>query len=88
MSSDNESTFTKKFLSASEVKPCPFCGGTIMLQLDKMAINLGEGDAEEDPSLDNIPEEEWFVFCGECGAMGPLGDTPAEAREKWNTRKK
>jgi Lar family restriction alleviation protein len=54
--------------------PCPFCGGTDLLQTDKMV------------NEDTAGPEEWFVVCGNCSAMGPLASSSAKAQAAWNRR--
>lgn len=52
------------------IQPCPFCGF-------------------DDPYYDEmITEDESFFYltCLECGAEGPIANSPAEAGEKWNGR--
>ena len=66
-----------------EVTACPFCGATRLLQTDKMANEYSDGAAAPD---DDMPEEEWFVVCGDCGAMGPMSPSAEEARIAWNRR--
>ena len=65
------------------LKMCPFCGSTKHLQTD-MVIQ----DPYSPPSLDlnELPAEEWFVVCGDCGAMGPISTSADEAHAAWNSR--
>ena len=52
-----------------EMKPCPFCGSSELLQTDQMVVEQTEP-----------PEpEEWFVVCGACSAMGPLSPSIGES---------
>lgn len=67
---------------------CPFCGATDMLQTDKMAQEYDETSTEL--SLDAEPDaelgDEWFVVCGDCGAMGPMSPSCEQAQAAWNRR--
>ena len=68
--------------------PCPFCGATSLLQIDKMAHEYSEAAAQAmaRDDLGDSPEEEWFVVCGDCGAMGPMLPSAEEAQTAWNRR--
>jgi len=71
-----------------ELKSCPFCGTSDLLQTDKM-VNEQLDEAQETLALagaDPTEPEEWFVVCGVCSAMGPLSPSPAEAHTVWNKR--
>lgn len=52
------------------MSPCPFCGGTD-INPDMIII-------------DDLTTH--FYFCMDCYADGPLGESEAEAAEKWNGR--
>ena len=63
--------------------PCPFCGQTDLLQTDQMVLEYDETTV----SLpDGEPAEEWFVVCGNCGAMGPMSPSAEQAHIAWNRR--
>lgn len=52
------------------LEPCPFCKGEAELR-----------------SIGNNPKyANHFAECKKCFAIGPAGDSPAEAAEKWNRR--
>lgn len=54
----------------SELKPCPFCGGT---QTRPEQVEAAAGALFE-------------VLCGNCGACGPLKETLGQGIDAWNTR--
>lgn len=64
----------------SELKPCPFCGGT----------NLFLGSEKEIEQLDGGREEYFAVVCdftkGGCGACSGYRKGKEEAIEAWNKR--
>ena len=62
---------------------CPFCGATDLLQTDQM-VQETEGPLACDPN--ELPEDEWFVVCGDCGAMGPMSPSAEKAQAAWNRR--
>ena len=68
--------------------PCPFCGATELLQTDRMVQEYSEAAAESlaHDGLDGEPEDEWFVVCGDCGAMGPTKPSAEAAQAAWNRR--
>ena len=72
----------------SALKPCPFCGGTELLQTDKMVNEVPDMEAGDNneamPPM--IEAEEWFVVCGMCSAMGPLSPSACAAQAAWNRR--
>jgi Lar family restriction alleviation protein len=55
-----------------EIKPCPFCGGTVHTVSTSTAI---------------AGNTLYGVLCV-CGAEGPTGDTPDEAAKNWNIRER
>ena len=68
--------------------PCPFCGAADLLQTDKMVQEIDEEAAEAlayDEHDDKL-EDEWFVVCGDCGAMGPMSPSAGQAQAAWNRR--
>ena len=65
------------------LKSCPFCGSSDLLQTDQM-LRETEGPLACDP--DEISEDEWFVVCGDCGAMGPMSPSAEMAQAAWNQR--
>lgn len=70
----------------AKFKPCPFCGGTHYLQIDKVVVDEpDETDEVEREIMDGAPEA-WFVVCGACGAMGPMKESTEEATAGWNMR--
>ena len=74
--------------NTNALEPCPFCGGTELLQTDKMEQDYGDVAAEamgrDGPGAD--PEDEWFVVCGGCGALGPMSPSAEQAHAAWNRR--
>ena len=75
-------------LKSIDLKACPFCGGTDLLQTDKMVVEQTE-EAKETLALtgaEPTEPEEWFVVCGMCGAMGPMSPSPRDAHAAWNKR--
>lgn len=58
-----------------ELKPCPFCpdGGRPEMLHSFFSRCDSSGTA-------------FHGHCAECGASGPIRDTPEEAAEAWNTR--
>ncbi len=64
-------------------KACPFCGSTDLLQTDRI------GQESEGPlacEANEQSEDEWFVVCGDCGAMGPMCPSAEKAQAAWNHR--
>ena len=70
-------------MANDELKACPFCGSSDLLQTDQMLREM-EGPLACDP--DEISEDEWFVVCGDCGAMGPTSPSAGQAQAAWNRR--
>lgn len=69
---------------ASELKPCPFCGGDA-----KTYDYECEEDIYDPDTLGFVDTEyftRWGCGCETCGAMIPEKHTEAEAIEAWNTR--
>lgn len=54
----------------TELKPCPFCGGTNVV-VDEFWERY---------------DEPYFIACNECGASGPYTHKKEEAIELWNRR--
>jgi len=59
---------------AARIRPCPFCGNA-------------------DPSIDEVDRDIWAIVCEACGCTGPIdqfydcpGQTPEQARARWNRR--
>ena len=71
-----------------ELKPCPFCGSTELLQTDKMVTEqIESAENRQDPAgAETTGLPEWFVVCGMCSAMGPLSSSAGEAQTTWNKR--
>ncbi len=59
----------------SELKACPFCGGT--------AIDVG---LEAYRPVGGTPDDRWRVRCKSCWSPGAWGDSSDEAITHWNTR--
>ena len=55
-----------------QMKPCPFCGYHMPFAKKYEALQPGESF--------------WRVNCEECWAIGPEGDSSAEAIDLWNER--
>ena len=62
-----------------EIKPCPFCGESIIL----FYIVSDGGDCPPKGF-----KEDWAAECEKCLAEGPWGKSRDEAIEKWNKRLK
>ena len=60
-----------KVRNAMKTINCPFCGGI---------GTEGVCEAEGIPELEPL----YYVACNECGAVGPMRDTPMSARSWWN----
>ena len=54
------------------MRPCPFCGDNMPFVKEYDSLRPGE--------------HFWRVNCQECWAIGPEGDSSAEAIERWNER--
>jgi Lar family restriction alleviation protein len=67
----------------SALKECPFCGSAELLQTDQMVCET-EGPLACDPN--DPPDDDWFVVCGDCGAMGPMSPSAEKAQAAWNRR--
>jgi len=59
-----------KAMEYIEKQGCPFCGGTDIF-LDTVSVDDQDG---------------FYYFCLDCYADGPMGNSRAEAAEKWNKR--
>ena len=61
---------------------CPFCGGKPYV---RAAADSNSFEIVETPLL---PEDKlkYFMSCKECGAKGPVRDTPVDARLAWEDR--
>lgn len=59
----------------SELKPCPFCGGTASLNIDPDGIRESEGH--------------WWAYnavCNKCAATTGICHSREQAISSWNTR--
>ena len=81
----NESDQTMTKTQCMDLKPCPFCGSTELLQTDKMVVEQVEEVLGSEGGETGEPEE-WFVVCGMCSAMGPLSPSSDDAQAAWNKR--
>ena len=70
-------------MESDTLKGCPFCGSTDLLHTDRMVPET-EVPLAFDPN--DLPEDEWFVVCGDCGAMGPMSPSTETAHTAWNRR--
>lgn len=63
----------------TELKPCPFCGGT---NLDVLNV------LEENPEYElfGMTKDNWNVVCNSCYGYGGTRRTVFEAIEAWNRR--
>ena len=63
----------------SELKPCPFCGGTNVEVLNRL---------EEEPEMElvGLTKDNWNVLCHDCYACGGTRRTATDAIEAWNGR--
>ena len=76
----------------SELKPCPFCGATVVEVTNactlEMCINYDQIDC---PEYENTGSCYYTVCCdvnrGGCGASGGYSRTELGAVEKWNARR-
>lgn len=59
----------------SELKPCPFCGGTVV------RVSPYTEDTIRGPIV------RWQVFCADCLCSGPKMNVKAVAVARWNVRK-
>ena len=85
-----EGTYEKTVLDAydrlpkpGELKRCPFCGGTADV-VEYPPHDHSPALKKLAPDLPGCPGY-WAVECGSC-ETGLLGETRAEAIERWNTR--
>jgi len=63
-----------------KTKPCPHCGS-------EDVINQKKPIKARNPITLKVLAKHYAVWCSDCGAYGPHGDTRKEALELWNKRK-